>query len=203
MSDGYIKLYRSILGWEWIDDPTTLRLWIQLLCTVNWEARNFKGIEVGPGQRIVSLTQLSKETGMSIRQIRTAKQHLIDTGEVTISDTACGDMFTVTNWAKYQSHDTHTDTASDIEADKQSTHTATRDRHEEEEIKEIKNNYYLARTHAQAHARATTKEERFDVNDGEEVRPGIWIAHQRPVTPEDKRALALKCREVLRAAKSR
>ncbi len=208
MSDGFIKLNRSILNWEWIDDPNTLRLWIQLLCTVNWGTSRYRGIELGPGQRIASLSKLAEELpGMSLRSIRTAKQHLIDTGSVTVTDTPYGDVVTVVNWAKYQVQETASDTEIDTGADKAMTRQLTQDRHEKEEREELKNNYYLG---AHAHAPATTKEEKpkeekraFDVNDGREVRPGIWFPSVRPVTPEEKRANALKCREVFRAYRAK
>ena len=205
MSDGYIKLNRSILEWEWIDDPNTLRLWIQLLCTVNWAASRYRGIEIGPGQRIASLSKLAKELpGMTVRGIRTAKQHLIDTGSVTVTDTPQGDLITVVNWAKFQASEAGSDTETDTAFDKRVTREVTKDRHEKEEEKEIKNNNNFARTHAHASARASSKEEKgktFDVDDGVEIMPGIWQPNVQPVTPEEKRALALKCREVYRASK--
>ena len=202
MSDGYIKLNRSILEWEWVDDPNTLRLWIQLLCTVRWSRSRYRGIELEPGQRIASLSTLAKELpGMTVRGIRTAKAHLIDTGSVTVTDTPQGDLITVVNWAKFQGSETESDTETDTESDKE----VTKDRHTEKESKESKKDISnLARTHAHASARASSKEEKekpFDVDDGIEIMPGIWQPNVQPVTPEEKRALALKCREVYRASK--
>lgn len=148
MAKGYIKLDRSITEWEWYEDVNTLKLWIHLLCTVMWKRTEHKGVTLEPGQRIASLRKLSEETRLSLRNIRTAKQHLIDTGEVTVSDTPYGDLITVVNWAKFQGDRTQGDTADDTVADSPSTQHVTQDRHKNEEGEEIKNVYYNVRTPA-------------------------------------------------------
>ena len=51
-----------------------------------------------------------------------------------------------------------------------------------------------------AHTHATNKEEKWDVNDGREVQPGIWLPNHHPVTDEDKIANYHKVREVFRAS---
>ena len=35
LKNGYIKLYRSLLDWEWYDDTVTKCLFLHLLLTVN------------------------------------------------------------------------------------------------------------------------------------------------------------------------
>lgn len=194
MPKGYIKLYRSVLGWQWINDPNTLRLWLQILCTVVWERTEFKGITLEAGQRIASIRRLSEETGLTVRQVRTAKDHLIDTGEVTASDTAYGDLLTVVNWAKFQSQTEPSDTESGTSPDKQTTQKATSERHKNEEDKEIKNNYYFARTHAGARTHDAIKEE-----SGREVRAGIWLPETPPQTAEEKRQCYFMARDTFRA----
>ena len=200
IDNGYIKLHRSILGWEWVDDLNTLRLWIHLLCTVCWEPSSYKGMELKPGQRIASLTQLAKEIkAMSIRQIRTAKQHLLDTGEVTVSDTPFGDLITIENWAKYQVREIRTDTADDTGADSQTTRDMTGDRHESEEVEEDKNIIISARTPAPT--RPHIEEKEWDFSDGKEVSWGVWMPNKRPVTDEEKRENYYKCRAFFRKRK--
>lgn len=189
IDNGYIKLHRSILGWEWVDDLNTLRLWIHLLCTVCWEPSSYKGMELKPGQRIASLTQLAKEIkAMSIRQIRTAKQHLLDTGEVTVSDTPFGDLITIENWAKYQVREIRTDTASDTGADSQTTRDMTGDRHESEEEEEIKNNINSARTpvHTRPHIEEKIEDMDLDFSTGHIVG-NVWRPNKRAETPEERR----------------
>lgn len=201
MANGYIKLHRSIIEWGWIDDLNTMRLWLQLLCTVMWERTEYKGITLEPGQRIASLSKLSEETGLSIRQIRTARDHLISTGEVIVGDTAYGSLITVANWAKYQERQEQSDTGNDTTADKRPTRDMTSDRHKNEEGEEDKNIINFAHTPTHARTHDAIKEEKFDVNDGREVRPGIWMPNKRPVTDEEKRANFYKVREVFRAYK--
>lgn len=205
MSEGYIRLQRSIINWEWVDDPNTLRLWIQLLCTANWKPAKYKGIDVGPGQRVASLTQLADEMGMSVDMVRTGKKHLCSTGEITCKRTQYGDLITIENWAKYQIVPGEVRTENPTENPNQIPRNFPEQSHAiEEEREEYKNNIKFARTPAgvrmRAHTHATNKEEKWDVNDGREVQPGIWLPNHHPVTDEDKIANYHKVREVFRAS---
>jgi len=80
---GWIKLYRKLLEWEWIDDPYTLSLFIHLLLQANHEDQKWHGITIKRGEHITSLSKLSKKTGISIRRIRTSLSRLKSTQEVT------------------------------------------------------------------------------------------------------------------------
>ena len=199
MSEGYIRLQRSIINWEWVDDPNTLRLWIQLLCTANWKPAKYKGIDVGPGQRVASLTQLADEMGMSVDMVRTGKKHLCSTGEITCKRTQYGDLITIENWAKYQVREIRTDTADDTGADSQTTRDMTGDRHESEEVEEDKNIIISARTPAPT--RPHIEEKEWDFSDGKEVSWGVWMPNKRPVTDEEKRENYYKCRAFFRKRK--
>ena len=102
LSGGYIKLYRSLLDWEWYDEPNTLRLFLHLLLTVNFEEKSWRGVAVKRGQRITSYGQLAEETKISVQSIRTAIKHLKSTGELTHQATPQYGLFTVVNYDKYQ-----------------------------------------------------------------------------------------------------
>lgn len=99
---GFITLHRQILDWEWYGDAKTVCLFLHLLLTANYEEGRFQGREIHRGQLVTSLTSLSTETGLSVRQTRTALDHLISTGEVTNESTPQYRVITIVNYSKYQ-----------------------------------------------------------------------------------------------------
>lgn len=112
LDTGFVKLHRSIINWEWYTDPSTKMLFLHLLLTVNIKKTSFQGHEIPRGSRVCSYTSLAEETGLSVRNIRTAINHLKSTGEVTVSKTPKFSIISINNWGKYQ----HSDRASDTGA---------------------------------------------------------------------------------------
>lgn len=99
---GWIKLHRSLLEWEWFGDQNTTRLFIFLLLSVNYEPRNWHGQQILAGQIATSLPSLSQKTGLTIQQLRTSLNKLISTGEITDKKTAKHRVITVNNYEKFQ-----------------------------------------------------------------------------------------------------
>lgn len=81
-SSGFIKLYRSLVDWEWYDDANTLRLWIHLLLSVNHEDKKWHGVEIKRGQKLTSVRRLALELHLTDKEVRTALDHLKSTGEI-------------------------------------------------------------------------------------------------------------------------
>lgn len=102
LENGFVKLHRSILKWEWYDDVPTKTLLIHLILTVNFYDETWRGIEIKRGSRVTSYANLARETGLSVRQVRTALGHLIATKEVTRYTTAKFTVVTVSNYDRYQ-----------------------------------------------------------------------------------------------------
>ena len=102
MTDGWIKLHRKIVHWEWYKSIPTRTLFIHLLLTVNREAKEWHGIEILPGQKVTSLPNLAKETGLTIDQTRTALNHMQTTGEITDKVTNKYRLITLNNWSEHQ-----------------------------------------------------------------------------------------------------
>ena len=99
---GFIVLYRSLLEWEWYTEANTARLFIHLLLTVNHTRCQWQGITIDRGQRVASYAKLAQETGLTVKEVRTALNHLKRTGEVAHSATSKFGLFTVKNYNKYQ-----------------------------------------------------------------------------------------------------
>lgn len=100
---GFVKLHRSMLGWEWYDDPNTFRVFVHILLRANYEDKRWHGIEIKRGQLLTSRAKLAKETSLSTQSVRTALLHLKSTGEITIESTKRATLITVANYDLYQS----------------------------------------------------------------------------------------------------
>lgn len=103
---GFVVLQRTMLDWEWYTEANTMRLFVHLLLTVNHTPKQWHGITVNRGQRVASYGKLAAETGLSVKEVRTALSHLKKTGEVAHKATSKFGLFTVVNYNKYQSLDT-------------------------------------------------------------------------------------------------
>lgn len=78
----FIKIYRKMLNWEWYTDVNTTKLFLHCLLKANWKPGRWRGYKYERGQFITSLPTLARETGLTIKQVRTALKHLKATGEV-------------------------------------------------------------------------------------------------------------------------
>lgn len=137
IEQGFIKVHRSMLKWEWYDDIYTTRLFIHLLLTANYDERSWRGVVVKRGQRVCSYDTLSKETGLSVRSIRTALKRLESTGEVTKQSNAQYSIITANNYDKYQGATDET-TSERQSSDKQATSERQASDNNERKIKKDK-----------------------------------------------------------------
>ncbi|MCD8025173.1 MAG: hypothetical protein LUE64_06525 [Candidatus Gastranaerophilales bacterium] len=133
-AQGFIKLYRSFTAWEWYDDVNVYKLYTHCLIKANYNDKKWKGDIVRRGSFITSIGKLSIETGLTIRQIRTALNKLKSTNELTCKTTSRNTIITINNYDLYQADDTQSDKQATNDrqtTDKQATTTKN--------IKNIKN----------------------------------------------------------------
>lgn len=102
LNNGFIKLHRKILNWEWWDDHNTFRLFMFILLSANHKDKKWHGHVVKRGQLITSRAKLAKKTGLSEQSIRTSLMHLKSTNEITIKATKTMSIITVNNYHDYQ-----------------------------------------------------------------------------------------------------
>ena len=105
LSNGYIKLHRSLLNWEWYDNANTTRLFIHCLLSANHKDNKWHGITIPTGSFITSRAKLANSLKLSERKIRTALNDLQTTNELTIKTTSRYSIITVNNWDLYQQND--------------------------------------------------------------------------------------------------
>lgn len=99
---GWIKLHRSLLEWEWYDDINATRLLIHLLISVNYVDKKWRGVNVKAGSMILSWASLSEGCGLSVQQARSAMSKLEDCGEVTRETTNKYQVVSLVKWDKLQ-----------------------------------------------------------------------------------------------------
>ena len=100
--EGYIKLYRQIMKWEWYDDANTFRLFIHLLLKANYEDAQWRGLIIKRGQLFTSIGHLSHELKISDKAVRIALDKLIKTKEVASKGASNGTMITICKYDSYQ-----------------------------------------------------------------------------------------------------
>lgn len=101
-NEGYIKLYRRMMKWGWYTDTPTKCVFLHLLFLACYEPCYFKGVHLEPGQAVSSIRQIATDTGLTVKQVRTAINHLKETQEVAQSPYGKFSVFTVNNYNDFQ-----------------------------------------------------------------------------------------------------
>lgn len=103
--NGWVKLHRKFLDWEWFQDSKMVHLFLHLLLIANHDEGKWKGKTVARGQLITGLFSLSKRTGISYQSLRTCLERLKSTGEITSETTNKFRIITIVNYDSYQQDD--------------------------------------------------------------------------------------------------
>lgn len=101
-NQGFIKIFRKIIDWEWFRKPNTRLVFEYFLYKANYEDKMWKGIEIKRGQLITSLQNIANDNGITIRQTRTAINDLQSTNNITVKTTNKYSIITVVNYDLYQ-----------------------------------------------------------------------------------------------------
>ena len=99
--DGWIKIHRKLLDWEWYDDGNVVRVFLHLLLTANFEPKNWHGITIERGQVATSVLNLANQVHLSPKQVRTALEKLKNTNEI---DTQTANKYTLITICKYDNY---------------------------------------------------------------------------------------------------
>ena len=109
MNNGWIKLHRSLLDWEWYDDANVKILFLHCLFMANHKDKNYRGTLVKRGTFLTGRELLAEQTGLTVRQVRTALTKLESTSELTIKSSSKGTVVEVVNYHAYQGSDQQND----------------------------------------------------------------------------------------------
>lgn len=121
MNDGWIKIYRQLLQWEWFDKPEMVQIFMYFLLKANQADKVWHGITIRRGQVLTSLATINRDIKMSERTIRTCIKRLKKTNEVSIETTNRYTIITICNYDNYQENTTQSDGQNDKQNDTQAT----------------------------------------------------------------------------------
>ena len=102
MNNGWIKIHRKLLEWEWYDEPNTFRLFIHLLLKANHKPKNYRGVNILEGQVMTGFSLLAEQTGLTVQKVRTALNNLKSTNEITIKSGNKGTVIQIVKYLDYQ-----------------------------------------------------------------------------------------------------
>lgn len=102
MDNTFIKLSRKIQSWRWYQDANTMRVFIHILLNANVYDHDFENITVKRGQWVTSQKRIAEQLNLSLKNVRTALDHLKATGEVAVKTTSKYSIITVFNYNQYQ-----------------------------------------------------------------------------------------------------
>lgn len=116
---GFVAMPRGLTDWEWYTEPNTARLFFHLLLTANWQEKQWQGITIHPGELVTSQSQLAKQLNLSVRNVRTALEHLQSTGYLTVRTGSKYSVVSINNYASIVGGDRQSDRQ--VTGDRQAT----------------------------------------------------------------------------------
>lgn len=103
--EGWIKLHRQIVDWEWYNDANTFRVFLHLLMTANHKDNKWRGIQIKRGQCLTGRKALAKKLKISEQSVRSSLNKLKSTNEITIESTSRYSLITIINYNAYNDND--------------------------------------------------------------------------------------------------
>lgn len=143
---GFIKLYRSVLDWEWFNDINTFRLFLYCLLKANYSDTKWRGIDIERGSFITSYQKLANATGLTVQQVRTSLNKLEVTGELTHKSHSKYSVVVINNYEHYQENNTQSNKQTNKQVttkEQDSNKVVTTDKENKKERKEEKKKKHL------------------------------------------------------------
>ena len=100
--EGWIKIHRKFLDWQWFKKPEAVQLFIYMLLKANHKDGNWQGHEIKKGQFITSAQTISNDTKLSLQVVRTLLKKFELTNEIIVKSTNKFTMLTICKYECYQ-----------------------------------------------------------------------------------------------------
>lgn len=102
LENGWIKIYRSLLDWEWFKNSNMVHLYIYLIMKANSKDGRYQGVDLKRGQLLTGINAISAKTGISLQSLRTCIKRLKSTNEITVKSTNKYSIITICKYEDYQ-----------------------------------------------------------------------------------------------------
>lgn len=179
---GWVKLHRSLLEWEWIQNANVLQVFMFCLLKANHKDKKWQGRVVKRGQFITGRRKLAEETKQSEKVVRNALKKLEKTGEISVQKTNSFSLITVNNFDLYQ----------EDEGQQKASNNPRQERDLEDEEQE-RGQQKASKGPAEGHQRAIKgpqrENDKNDKNDKNEKKPPN-PPFQNPTKPKLKKWVA-------------
>lgn len=119
--EGWIKLYREMLEWPLFRKPNTCHLFTYLLLSANIRQTNWNGKVLQRGQIVTTLKTMSCESGLTMRQTRTALCDMVSDKQILIKATNKNTIITICYFDNYQSRKNTSDKQKKVKATRKAT----------------------------------------------------------------------------------
>lgn len=100
--DGWVKLYRRFLNWQWFSRPEMVQIFIYILLSAAHKDHVWQSVNIRRGEFPTSVDSLVRATGLTTQQVRTCLSRLERTGEITRKSTNKYTVISVCNFDSYQ-----------------------------------------------------------------------------------------------------
>lgn len=100
--NSWIKLPRMFMNWQWYQNTNMVHLYLYLLLNANIENKLYFGISIQRGECLVSLSTLSRDTGISRDSVKRYLKKLKDTKEISYKKLSKGRIIVLLDFDKFQ-----------------------------------------------------------------------------------------------------
>jgi len=106
---GWIKLHRALLDWQWFSDANTSHVFMYCLLKANHKDNMHRDTLVKRGTFLTGRDLIARETGCSVREVRTALKRLESANVLTSKTSRQGTVIEVLNYDRHQASDQQND----------------------------------------------------------------------------------------------
>ena len=102
INNGYVQVYRSILGWLFWDSNLALKIYLYLIIKANWQDTSFDCRRFKRGELPISIKRIAKDCACSEKSVQRWLRKFEEEGEITAVGTNKYTIITINNYSKYQ-----------------------------------------------------------------------------------------------------